>query len=569
MQHAEYPTPAKTTVSNSCAPPPPSPQACCGLICFERPNYFCGHLLTDADLTLEQRYFREKNKLYNRSFHGHGIVCGLRLTCDHDCQGGVLISKGYAIDDCGNDLVVCEPMRFPAIDRLREKGYLIEEPPADPCKPEKQPPECKVRQCFYVTFCYEEEQADFTTPFIAGCRSKLTECEPTRVRESVSFDLLDALPEKRDWKQVLNGKLEMCFAVFSKTRFADALQANANDLTAIVNKQAVLDNHDKYCNLLCELRGLLWLYLDKCPDKYNCTLEDEILKIKCPDLKTEWEKEKYADAIQAPFCQLFKLAWRYAISCALSELVPPCSEPAHASCIVLGTVVVENGKLVQVCNCPRSYVWSFTNFFEVFLATTLGELACKEQEQDKLDSGCDESHKHVCCREFEFDCECFLRWVSANRKAPFYAGTEALHFIDMLVKAFQQKFDFTQTCNYSARMFWNMQPEKFAASTEHIEKYTIEPPLANLLGILESAGLGTTKEPLIVTLDQQGVVTGAFVEQSNTATRVKHLEDKVAELQERLQNPPQGKTGDTVPSQGGEGEPGAQKRSRGKKGEPS
>jgi len=27
---------------------------------YERPKYFCGHLLTDVDLTQEQRYFREK-----------------------------------------------------------------------------------------------------------------------------------------------------------------------------------------------------------------------------------------------------------------------------------------------------------------------------------------------------------------------------------------------------------------------------------------------------------------------------------------------------------------------------
>ena len=87
-------------------PPPWSLQ--CRLMTFERPNYFCGHLLTDTDLTLQQRYFREKTRLYHRTLHGHGVVCGLRLTCDHDCSGKVLVSSGYAIDNCGNDLIVAE-----------------------------------------------------------------------------------------------------------------------------------------------------------------------------------------------------------------------------------------------------------------------------------------------------------------------------------------------------------------------------------------------------------------------------------------------------------------------------
>ena len=47
---------------------------CCKLECFERPNYFCGHLLTDADLKLDQKYVIEKNKLYHRAIHGHGHI---------------------------------------------------------------------------------------------------------------------------------------------------------------------------------------------------------------------------------------------------------------------------------------------------------------------------------------------------------------------------------------------------------------------------------------------------------------------------------------------------------------
>ena len=59
----------------------PAPCSCCGITCFERPNYFCGHLLTDADLSLDQKYVVEKNKLYHRAIDGYGIACGLKMTC--------------------------------------------------------------------------------------------------------------------------------------------------------------------------------------------------------------------------------------------------------------------------------------------------------------------------------------------------------------------------------------------------------------------------------------------------------------------------------------------------------
>src|SRR5215469_15284098 len=80
---------------------------CCKLTCFERPSYFCGQLLSDTDLTLEETYFREKSKLYHRTLDGFGVVCGMRMTCDCHCHGHITIGDGFAIDCCGNDLVIC------------------------------------------------------------------------------------------------------------------------------------------------------------------------------------------------------------------------------------------------------------------------------------------------------------------------------------------------------------------------------------------------------------------------------------------------------------------------------
>ena len=57
-----------------CRDEPEPPPCDCALCCFERPRYLCGHLLSSEDLSLQLRYDIEKNKLRNRTLHGHGVV---------------------------------------------------------------------------------------------------------------------------------------------------------------------------------------------------------------------------------------------------------------------------------------------------------------------------------------------------------------------------------------------------------------------------------------------------------------------------------------------------------------
>lgn len=504
-------------------PEPPPTETCCELVCFERPNYFCGHLLTDADLMREQWYFREKNKLYHRNLHGHGIVCGLRLTCDPNCPGGVLIDEGYAIDDCGNDLVVCEPLPFDVVGRLREKGYLVEEAPPDPCKPKEEKPECKVKQCFYITICYQEEPAEFTTPFIAGCRAGPSECEPTRIREGVRFDVLAELPKEAGWLDDLKLRLEACFKLFSEGAFAQALKNKSDLLERIVKREAGHEKHKECCDLFCELRGLLLLYLKKHPDKYNCAIEDEILKIKipCAEEKTEGNyREMCRDAI----CRLLELAWQYVIDCALGEMIPRCPEPAQASCIVLGTVEVENGRVVRVCNCPRSYVWSFAHFFEVLVATLMDGIACETDENHDDKDPCDKkSGERVCCREFDLNCEWLVRLLRIDPYAPQYASTAAIDAASMLRRSLASTFDFTRAGTFSPQIFTHMPVENMtAALTElgvkvHQVKEPLETKAPHPFEFLQRIGLATVDKPVVLS-ERQGTVAAAYPETYVNAT---------------------------------------------------
>jgi len=86
----------------SCQPCP----ECGGLECLCRPRFFAGQLLTEQDLNRLDQYIIAKNRLHNRYLVGHGVVCGLEVRC-HPCGNLVTVTPGYAINSCGDDIIVC------------------------------------------------------------------------------------------------------------------------------------------------------------------------------------------------------------------------------------------------------------------------------------------------------------------------------------------------------------------------------------------------------------------------------------------------------------------------------
>lgn len=105
------PAGTQTSTTTALYPPGPSCQPCpeCGgLECLCRPRFFAGQLLTEQDLNRLDEYIVAKNRLHNRYLVGHGVVCGLEVTCS-PCANTVGVSAGYAIDPCGSDIIVCSP----------------------------------------------------------------------------------------------------------------------------------------------------------------------------------------------------------------------------------------------------------------------------------------------------------------------------------------------------------------------------------------------------------------------------------------------------------------------------
>jgi hypothetical protein len=99
----------------------PCDGTCCKLDCLERPRFFCGQLLTDQDLTALVGWTQDKLGL-TRYRHGWGVVCGLEVRCDPDPKRAswVIVSPGYAMSCCGDDIIVCEDTPYDLRDACGE-----------------------------------------------------------------------------------------------------------------------------------------------------------------------------------------------------------------------------------------------------------------------------------------------------------------------------------------------------------------------------------------------------------------------------------------------------------------
>ena len=54
-----------------------------------RPRYFPRQMVTAADLTADQEYFRDRLRRHNRLLHGCGVICGLLARVSTDAETGV------------------------------------------------------------------------------------------------------------------------------------------------------------------------------------------------------------------------------------------------------------------------------------------------------------------------------------------------------------------------------------------------------------------------------------------------------------------------------------------------
>lgn len=142
------PAPTRTGAPTTCA-------VCRGLECVCRPRWFAGQVLNDSDLEAEQRWVIAKNRLHNLHLHGSGVVCGLKVSCHPTCEGWVRVGEGYAIDPCGDDIVVCEPADFDVLGAI--EACRRAEPRHDlDCTPRAKQVDCTPDGTWCLTIRYRE-----------------------------------------------------------------------------------------------------------------------------------------------------------------------------------------------------------------------------------------------------------------------------------------------------------------------------------------------------------------------------------------------------------------------------
>jgi len=137
---------------------------CAPLRSAERPRFFGGQRLSAEDLSSEQDYVLVKNRLHNRYLHGWGVVCGLDIGCG-PCPGEVTVLPGYALDPCGNDIVVPCIQQFDVLKAVQECRDATRRKRAD-CDPYEPPPNqgCDDQsEHWCITLRYQEEPRRPTT----------------------------------------------------------------------------------------------------------------------------------------------------------------------------------------------------------------------------------------------------------------------------------------------------------------------------------------------------------------------------------------------------------------------
>jgi hypothetical protein len=153
-----------------------------GASAYVRPRFFNGMLLTEDDLQAIDDYAVAKRRLTNRHMFGPGVVCGLAVDCDPCKPGWLTVTPGYALDCCGNDIVVGCPEKLDALVLLDELRRTSAADCGDPC--DDQP-----GRNYLLVVRYDEQPADPVAPYSQD-DCAVGDCEPSRVREGYRFELV-------------------------------------------------------------------------------------------------------------------------------------------------------------------------------------------------------------------------------------------------------------------------------------------------------------------------------------------------------------------------------------------
>jgi hypothetical protein len=353
--------------------------ACVGLQSLERARFFAGQLLTESELNAQDAYVRAKNRLHNRYLHGTGVVCGLQVSC-HECEGWVTVRPGYAIDPCGNDVVVCESVELDFIARVRACRERPERADCDPLAPPRRDLRRGVEETWCLTLAYDEHEVDpvaalrweqtATPPSRCSCGgngngnghgacgcggarqasagswsmqaqaqrgSSLAPCEPARVRETYRLGVV----QRDDTKAPAapppgTFQAELLACQEAATKVLDAAPKLSSLMTPEQAYQRMLSYRQSVAELL---RGATIA---------RCELMDQLAAISIPP--PDGAAALYRTQLGKPLKALRTLVGTFALDCTCASLLPPCPGDPVEERLVLACVTVKDETILRICN---------------------------------------------------------------------------------------------------------------------------------------------------------------------------------------------------------------------------
>jgi hypothetical protein len=161
----------------------------------ERTRFYPRQLVSAADLTQDQLYFREKARRHNRLLHGWGIVCGAEVRVSKK-PGCVDVNVGYLLGPYGDEILIDEVVTVDLSARNADGDATNGCVPPDPwCAEVKVAP--TANQPVYLAIAYAEFPCSPVQVATSGCGCgcEETACEYSRLRDSYRIRILDTLPE--------------------------------------------------------------------------------------------------------------------------------------------------------------------------------------------------------------------------------------------------------------------------------------------------------------------------------------------------------------------------------------
>ena len=389
-----------TTTSGGCGCGCGCGGACgCGTCCpplaaMQRPRYFDGQLLTQSELTCDQAYVMAKNRLHNRYLHGWGVVCGLRVSCCNDTS--VNVEAGYALDPCGNDIVLPQATTVPLLQMIQACRSQCQ--PSSQCNPflGTTLEDCTgADQTWCLTIAYAEQDSRpvaalagvTATGSACGCgcgcngssASKgsstatdsagqpATACQPTRTTETITFGVA-CMPVQPTTSTTVDR--QGVVAVAQQT-LAERLPAGTLIGQALAPEAALLllsdeapqptgqNAQDDY-TLVCRWLSRALASLGALPIT-TCSIATAFKQLTVrPPTAGEDPAEYLKDVLEPVLEQAQQLIQAAARDVLCWNLIPPCLPVPANACVVLACVTLRNDVIIDICmGAPRRQVVSF------------------------------------------------------------------------------------------------------------------------------------------------------------------------------------------------------------------